>query len=212
MLRIRDVFWIPDPNFHSGSRIQCWQDKIKDFYTKIRSRMFILVPGSCLWFFSIPDPDPGSRGQMATGHDYGKKNPTWPLFTTKKRPTFLSSSFVSPAGEASLSLDLHNHRLNMEQDLQSSFGLLCTAALLGWDPATPPPTHLGSNTRALLVNQDRQRLFVTPCALPKSFYAVLQIRISIRIRIRRILMFLDLLGPDPLPVLRGKDPDSSIIT
>ncbi len=31
------------------------------------------------------------------------------------------------------------HRLNMELDLQSLFGLLCTAALIGWDLATPPP-------------------------------------------------------------------------
>ncbi len=31
------------------------------------------------------------------------------------------------------------HRLNMELDLQSLFGLLCAAVLIGWDPATPPP-------------------------------------------------------------------------
>ena len=30
------------------------------------------------------------------------------------------------------------HRLNMELDLQSLFGLLCTAVLIGWDPATSP--------------------------------------------------------------------------
>ncbi len=30
------------------------------------------------------------------------------------------------------------HRLNMELDLQSLFGLLYTAVLIGWDPATPP--------------------------------------------------------------------------
>ncbi len=75
--------------FHSGFRIQCWQDKIKDFkyfypkidtiFSKKRSRMFILLPGSCLWFFSIPDPE--SRGQKAigsrlrnTGHDYRKNS------------------------------------------------------------------------------------------------------------------------------------------
>jgi hypothetical protein len=27
----------------------------------------------------------------------------------------------------------------------------------------PPPPHLGSYTRALLVSQDRRHLFVTPC-------------------------------------------------
>ncbi len=52
----------------------------------------------------------------------------------------------------------------MELDLQSLFGLLCTAVLIGWDPATPPfPPHLGSYTRALLVSQKRPHLFVTPC-------------------------------------------------
>ncbi len=30
------------------------------------------------------------------------------------------------------------HRLNMELDLRSLFGLLCTAVLIGWDPATHP--------------------------------------------------------------------------
>ena len=45
----------------------------------------------------------------------------------------------------------------MELDLQSLFGLLCTAVLIGWDPATPP-----LHPWALLVRQDRQHLFVTP--------------------------------------------------
>ncbi len=31
------------------------------------------------------------------------------------------------------------HRLNMELDLQSLFGLLCVAVLIGRDPSTPPP-------------------------------------------------------------------------
>ncbi len=53
----------------------------------------------------------------------------------------------------------YGHRLNIELDL------LCTAALIGWDPATPPPPLaplLGSYTRALLISQDRRHLFVTP--------------------------------------------------
>jgi hypothetical protein len=38
-------------------------------------------------------------------------------------------------------------RFNMELGLQSLFGLLCTAVLIVWDPATPPlPPHLGSYT------------------------------------------------------------------
>ncbi len=48
------------------------------------------------------------------------------------------------------------------------FSRCCTAVLIGWDlwlrVRTPPtPPHLGSYTRALLVSQDRRRLFfVTP--------------------------------------------------
>jgi hypothetical protein len=44
-----------------------------------------------------------------------------------------------------------HYRLNMELDPQNLIGLLCTAVLIG------------SYTRALLVNQDRRHLFVTPC-------------------------------------------------
>ncbi len=41
---------------------------------------------------------------------------------------------------------------------------MCTAVLIGWDPATPPlPPHLDSYYEALLVNKDRRHLFVTPC-------------------------------------------------
>jgi hypothetical protein len=36
-------------------------------------------------------------------------------------------------------LQPYTHRLNVEFDLQILFGLLCTAVLIGWDPATPPP-------------------------------------------------------------------------
>jgi hypothetical protein len=51
--------------------------------------------------------------------------------------------------------------LNMELDLQSLFGLLCTAVLIVGTPQPPPPqTHLGSYTRALLVGQDRRHLFI----------------------------------------------------
>ncbi len=56
----------------------------------------------------------------------------------------------------------------MELDLQSLFGLLCTAVPIGGNLATPPlppamqGLHLGSYTRALLVSQDRRHLYVTP--------------------------------------------------
>jgi hypothetical protein len=56
-----------------------------------------------------------------------------------------------------------NHRLNMEVDGQSLFGLhvtWCAAVLIGWDPAAPPSPRI---TRALLVSKDRRRhLFVIP--------------------------------------------------
>ncbi len=57
----------------------------------------------------------------------------------------------------------------MELDLQSLFGLLCTAVLNGYDPATPPlAAHLGSYTRTLLVSQDRRHLFAPWCH-PKPY-------------------------------------------
>jgi hypothetical protein len=58
-----------------------------------------------------------------------------------------------------------DHRLNLEFDLQSLFGLhvhSCTWYSLT-DTCNPTPTpHLGSYTRALLVSQDRRHLFITP--------------------------------------------------
>ncbi len=56
------------------------------------------------------------------------------------------------------------YRLNIELDLHF-LGSMGTAVVIGWDPATPLPLHLGANTRALLVSQDRRHLFVTPWAL-----------------------------------------------
>jgi hypothetical protein len=55
--------------------------------------------------------------------------------------------------------------LNMElRSLQSFFGFCVQLYSLAETPATPPlPQHLGSYTRALLVSQDRQHLFGTPC-------------------------------------------------
>jgi hypothetical protein len=40
---------------------------------------------------------------------------------------------------------------------------MCTAVLIGWGPATPPPPRIWTRiTRALLVSKDRRHLFVTP--------------------------------------------------
>jgi hypothetical protein len=40
-----------------------------------------------------------------------------------------------------------SHRLNMDLDLQSLFGLMCTAVLIGWDPATPPYPRIWARIR-----------------------------------------------------------------
>jgi hypothetical protein len=58
-----------------------------------------------------------------------------------------------------------NHSLNMELGLQSLFGLLARLYSLAettQPPPLPPAPHLVSYTRAILVSQDRQHLFVTP--------------------------------------------------
>jgi len=59
------------------------------------------------------------------------------------------------------------HRLNMQLDPQSLFGLHVhsyTHWLRLRNPPPPTPPHLGSYTRALLFSQDRRHLFVTPCS------------------------------------------------
>jgi hypothetical protein len=54
------------------------------------------------------------------------------------------------------------HRLNMELDLQSFFGLQVHSCTHWLRPCNSPlPPHLGSYTRPLLVSQDRRHLFVT---------------------------------------------------
>jgi hypothetical protein len=67
----------------------------------------------------------------------------------------------------------------MELNLQSLFKLLCAAVLIGLDPATPPPppTHLRSYTRALLVTQERRHLFVTPPWDTKPLRKVLNLKL-----------------------------------
>ncbi len=51
------------------------------------------------------------------------------------------------------------HRLNMELDLHSFFGLLPVCSCTHWLRLLP--SHLGSYTKALLVSQDRRHLCVT---------------------------------------------------
>ncbi len=90
------------------------------------------------------------------------------------RMSFAIINFNLTDGESRLKCDNDGknhdgqvHRLNMEIDLQSLFWLLCTTVLCThWlrSATSPPPPHSGSDTRALLVSQDRRHLFyfVTP--------------------------------------------------
>ncbi len=51
------------------------------------------------------------------------------------------------------------HSLNIELDLQSVFGVLCTGVLIGWDPAIGQPS-----------GQDRRHLFVTRTLYVNSIF------------------------------------------
>jgi hypothetical protein len=51
----------------------------------------------------------------------------------------------------------------MELYLQRLFGLHVYSCTHGLRPRNPPPPHLGSYTRVLLVNQDSRHLFMTSC-------------------------------------------------
>ncbi len=56
-----------------------------------------------------------------------------------------------------------NHRLNMELDHQSLFGLHVHSCTHWLRPRTPPPRIWAhTRTRALLVSQERRHLFVNP--------------------------------------------------
>jgi hypothetical protein len=89
----------------------------------------------------------------------------------KNESFFLSSLLESRHCRAStlhfaIQYDRFTHRLNMELDLQSSnvyLGSMCTAVLIGWDPATALlPRHLGSYTSALLVYAKRDDISLWP--------------------------------------------------
>ncbi len=62
----------------------------------------------------------------------------------------------------------------MELDLKSLFVLHACAHLysMAETPQSPPPPHLGSYTRALLVSQDRRHLYVAPCLVAIPTYVV----------------------------------------
>jgi hypothetical protein len=62
----------------------------------------------------------------------------------------------------------------MELDLLSFFGLYVHSCTHWLRPRTPPPPHLGSYMRALLVIQERRHLFVPPW-----YFTVLTLKVSI---------------------------------
>ncbi len=79
------------------------------------------------------------------------------------RSYLVNTPQVSPRWRIFLSFEhiWQKHRLNLELDLQSLFGLHLHSCIHWPRPHTPPPPHLGSYRRALLFSQDRQHLFVT---------------------------------------------------
>jgi hypothetical protein len=64
------------------------------------------------------------------------------------------------------------HRLNMELDLQSLFGPLCSCPLWLRPRNSPPSPAFGLIYKALLVIQNRRHLFVTPWSLAIIEYFV----------------------------------------
>jgi hypothetical protein len=83
---------------------------------------------------------------------------------TSFKPLLLKGKGVKSVVEVTVNSKEENHRLNMELELQSLYGLhvhSCTHWLKPLD-SPPPNSHLGLFTRALMVSQDRRHLFVTP--------------------------------------------------
>ncbi len=66
--------------------------------------------------------------------------------------------------------NLSHHRLNMELDLQSLFGLHVHSCAHWLGPRIPPPPAFGLIYEALLVSQDRRHFFVTPCSASYSYF------------------------------------------
>ncbi len=97
------------------------------------------------------------------------------------------------------------HRLNMELDLQSLFGLLCTAVHIGRDTETPPsPTHLGSYTRALLVSQNKRHLFLKPPAV-MSLNELFLAGNTLYTVLLKFQDFLEYPAPDPRRSIPGEE-------
>ncbi len=78
-----------------------------------------------------------------------------------------------------------NHRLNVELNLQSLFGPLCTAALIGWDPATHPSPRIWAHIRGRSWSAKIDDIFLWPPAdnirystVQKAWRACLRINIT----------------------------------
>ncbi len=64
-------------------------------------------------------------------------------------------SFLCEVQNRKFIIDWSRSRVKYEVtvDLQSLFGLLCTAVLIGWDPATPPPPPVFEFLKSLLMKR-----------------------------------------------------------
>ncbi len=72
----------------------------------------------------------------------------------------------------------------MELDIKVYFGPMCTAVLIGWEPAPfPLSPHLGLYTRTQLVSQNRRHLFRDPLARDLQESA------------KVVLLYVEMLGP-----------------
>ncbi len=115
--------------------------------TEKNPRPFLVAP---TWQLVPPPPPPIVPSQAYISYTERRK-------TKRERVGWLP--FCSSVGWGK---EYGNHRLDMELDLQSLFGLLRTDSLAEATQLPPPAFRFDSYTRALLVSHDRRHLFVTP--------------------------------------------------
>ncbi len=116
---------------------------------------------------ACPSPSP-TWGLSLTS----SSSPPWwcrtPTRTTPRRPSF-PTRILSSLGTVQSHVDYTlgvKYGGRSPKFIWTPCHVMCTAVLIGWDPATPSlPPHWDSYTRALLVSKDRRHLFVTPLGL-----------------------------------------------
>ncbi len=116
-------------------------------------------PGKyCMWSWRATTPSLEARH----GDDLRKREAD--AWSKRRRRTSQLWRKICTHSWPDLTAERVTHRLNMESDLQSLFGLLCTAVLIDWDPAIPPPPRIWAHIRGRYwsASQDRRHLFVTP--------------------------------------------------